>query len=115
MLRTFWQDYTGIYDRESESFALFGKGTVPKRHVSERTPCLGFEPETLVERHLTTANRRKLCDSRAIWTAHEKTPGTLALGVLRQPVGSDFPLPNKRLPFPNSLRNMSRASQIPNR
>ena len=55
-----------LQTRDSESFGGFGKGTVAKCGISERTPCLGFERETLVERHLTCENRRKLCDCRAI-------------------------------------------------
>lgn len=41
---------------------------------------------------------------------HEKTPGTRAPGVLRQPAGSGYPLPMKKLPVNNSLRNDSRAT-----
>jgi hypothetical protein len=71
---------------------------VPKRGISERTPCLSFELETFGELHLTTANRRKLRDGSVICTSHEKTPSTLALGVFCQPMGSESSLPNVRLP-----------------
>ena len=57
---------------------MFGKGTAAKRGISERTPCPGFEPETWVERHLTSANGLKLCNCRAIRCAHGKNPGTRA-------------------------------------
>ena len=54
------------YERDSATAAT---------SVLARTPCLSFELETLVERHLTTANRRKLCGSRAIQNPHKKDAG----------------------------------------
>ena len=42
--------------------------------------------------------RQKPFESCGFGDAHEKTPGTLALGVSCQPVGSESSLPIERLP-----------------
>jgi len=56
--------------------------------------------------------RQKPFESCGFGKAHEKTPGTLALGVSCQPVGSESSLPNVRLSVNNPLRNHSRASRF---
>src|SRR5262245_59318016 len=75
--------------RESESFGEFGTGSVPKTHISERHPVSQMRTrESVIGTTVRLNHDAKPLVRCGFVSAHEKTPGTFALGVRCQPAGS---------------------------
>ncbi len=91
--------WRGLLTRESESFGPFGTGCRGETwHFGEGARVSSRTRESnggASRRSRVAANRLTFC---GFGDAHEKTPGTLALGVSCQPAGSVSSLPNVRLP-----------------